>query len=214
MPRVRWSTALMPGRGFSTDKQLLIAALLRSKPLSLFELLDRVGGDKTTLKRTLTSLKEQGLLQFQEGVGHTAPGNPSGLWSLTQRGVSAAATSGARVLEDEGGAPSFQTCPGQTWVMATVPESVTEDLRRVVAQGDLTAATSCVLRLDGARRRYLFVFAQEIGDRPAESLRASLEALGLECTLEVVGPVQSPELFVDVAKVAIAAAHRTEGQRL
>jgi hypothetical protein len=189
----------MAGRGFS-------------KPLSPFELLDRVGGDRKTLKRTLTGLQEQGLLGFQEGIGHTAPGNPSGLWSLTTKGT-AAATSASRVFEDGGGATAFHACSGQTWVTATVPDNTVDDLRRVAAQGDLTAAASCAMRLDGAQRRYSFVFARELGDQPAESLRAALEALGLACTLEVVGPVQSPQLFADSAKVAIAAARRAEEQR-
>jgi predicted ArsR family transcriptional regulator len=210
-PRVHLAITRMPPRGFSTAKRLEIAALLRSKPMSLFELRDRVGGDKTTLKRTLTSLRKQGFVGFQEEVGHTAPGTHAGLWFLTAGGV--AAVGAAQALEDEAGVPVLRVRSGQTWVRATVPDKAAADLRRAAAQGDLAPASSCVLRLDGGRRTYLFVFTQEMGSQPAENLVASLEALGLKCTLEVVGPLQSPDLFVDSAKVAIAAAHRTERQR-
>jgi hypothetical protein len=87
------------------------------------------------------------------------------------------------------------------------------DMRRIAAAGELGAAASYTARLDGARRRYLFVFARELGPQPAENLRAAFEALGAPCTLEVVGLVQSPRDFANTAKVALAAGQQAKEQR-
>src|SRR4051812_30755784 len=76
---------------FRTRRQRHIAALLLVRPMSLSELLGLVGGDKTTLRRGLDSLRDQGLLTYVSSEdGQAAPGRPAGLWALTDLGLAAA----------------------------------------------------------------------------------------------------------------------------
>ena len=208
--------------GFRTAKQRHLAALLSNRPMSASELLEVIGGDKTTLKRSLESLKTQGLLDYVAlDPGSTAPGRPAGLWSLTPRGsqVAAASTGTSQASDIEGDVHEDNVGSissirqGHTLVSAAVAPGAMKDLVAVLADGELTAAVSWVARVDGDGRGYLFAFDADLGDQPVENLRAALEAIGAICTVSTVRAVQPPLEFVRSVRTARSAAKRAVGRR-
>lgn len=206
----------MTNLGFKTPKLRHVAALLSNSPMSMSELLERVGGDRTTLKRSLLRLQGRGLLDYVSFEGRpTSPGNPAGLWSLTQVGRdSTAASQESSVSPDvDEPEPSPAIYRGQVWVTATVAPGARRDLASVLTSGELTAASSWIARLDGEGRSYLFAFDASVGVQPSENLRSALEAIGATCFVETIRVVQMPGDFVRSEKSALAAAKRALEQR-
>jgi hypothetical protein len=184
--------------------------------MSTSELLERVGGDKTTLKRSLHRLQDRGLLDYTSFERRpTSPGNPAGLWSLTEVGRDSTPASqlSPEPPEDDEPEPSHSIYKGQVWVSAVVAPGVVRDLTTVLMNGELTAASSWIARLDGEGRSYLFAFDASVGIQPPENLRSALEAIGATCVVDTVRVVQMPDDFVSSGKSASAAARRALEQR-
>ncbi len=207
----------MAKRGFRTERQRNVAALLRNKPMSASELLEVIACDKTTLRRGLDSLKEQGLLDYVPSpVARTAPGRKAGLWSLTEDGqraaITDAGTSQAFDIED-GAQASSAVRVGYTLVSASMASGPAKDMMAVLADGEFTAATSWVARIDGNGQGYLFAFDPSLGDQPVENLRAALEEIGAVCHVSAVRAVQRPDEFVRSVRTARSAAKRAVARR-
>jgi hypothetical protein len=198
--------------GFKTKKLRHVAALLVNSPMSTSELLEIVGGDKTTLKRSLKRLHERGLVDFVASTETaTCPGHPAGLWSLTAAGHHALAhpqLCGDDSLPWEMTKPALTIRQHQTWVIARFRPSLEAKLASLLSTGALTAASSWIVRLDGEDRSYLFAFDTFVGDQPPENLRAALNALGAHCTLASVGRADPPPEFVASIQTATAVAKR------
>ncbi len=213
-PKSSRSLSLMADPVLSTHKQRHVAALLLSKgALSAGELLRVVGGDKTSLKRCLERLQARGVLDYVASeTGTAAPGRPAGLWSLTSAGKRATATTQASNSED-GVEPAAAIKMGQTWVGAAVEPSAAADFMAVFADGELAAAASSIVRLDGEGQSYLFVFDAGVGDQPSDNLRAALEAINVACTVSTVREPRPPGEFVSSVQTARSAATRAITRR-
>jgi DNA-binding MarR family transcriptional regulator len=200
----------MADSGFSTSKERHIAALLRSKgALNAAELLRIVGGDKKTLKRCLDRLRARGLLDYVASeTGAIARGHPAGLWSLTEAGARVGAASQGEPSNDDGVMPVTSINDGQVWITAVVTANTTADLRAVLADGELSAAASSVVRVDGEGQGYVFVFDASVGNQPPDNLQAALEAIGVPCSVGVVRDTQTSDEFVSSVRTARTAAER------
>jgi hypothetical protein len=183
--------------------------------MSLTELLEVIGGDRSTLRRGLASLKDQDLLDYvasQEGP--SAPGRPAGLWSLTdagKRALKAADSQGSAseaTGEDEESHRKVTLVEGQRWVTASVPRGTSVNVALLLAEGELTAAAASVIRLDGEGVDYLFTFDEGVGHQPVENLVSSLEAVGAPCRSGTFRATFTATEFLDFVRTARAAAQR------
>lgn len=200
----------MADSGFKTHKERHVAALLRSKgALNAAELLRIVGGDKKTLKRCLHRLCTRGLLDYVASeTGTIARGHPAGLWSLTSAGARAAAASQGEPGNDNEVKPVTSIKGGQVWITTVVTMNTAADFRAVLADGELSAAASSVVRVDGESQGYLFVFDASVGNQPPDNLQVALEAIGVPCSVGVVRDAQLADEFVSSVRTARAAAVR------
>jgi hypothetical protein len=200
---------------FRTRKQRQIAALLRVRPMSLSEVLDVVGGDKTTLKRGLESLRDQELLDYVgSDAGPVGPGRPAGLWSLTEKGVSQAEADTADEPEDpEEAHPKRGFRESQRCVFASLADASPADIATVLADGDLTSACTWITRIDGDGPHYVFAFDNAVGEQPPENLAAALRAIGMDCRGGTVRSVREPASFIDSIRTAQKAATRANARR-
>lgn len=174
--------------------------------MSLSELLEVVGGDKTTLKRCLRSLKGQGLLDYVAvNTGQPGPNQPAGLWSLTKAGRGSLGTTDDTPDESPSVAAILEQ---QTLVAASVSSARLATLTAALSDGELTAGSSWIARTEGDAGRYVFAFDVSLGAQPAENLRAALNALGFSTELSTVRTVQSAAGFVESLRAAQGAAAR------
>jgi hypothetical protein len=205
LPRVRGIVANVAKGRFSGARQKHAARILASAgPMSLFELLDVVGGEKRALERSLESLGEQGLVQVV-ATGHApAPGQPSRLWSLTAEGRAA--------LPLEPAADIGRFKEGWLWIHATFAADQAIDIDDALLDGELAAAAAWVARLDGDGRGYMFVFDPQIGAQPAENLFRALSSVGARCSTGSSREPQSAQEFVQTLRTASRAALRA-GER-
>lgn len=193
---------------FKTAKQRHLAALLSVKPLSLSEIRNSIGGDKSTVKRGLEALQRAGLVEYiDSGEGPTGPGRPAGMWALTTAGRAAAAkaigspaaASGPDDLPEA--APGILT-RGATWVRATAANAQRRSLEAALAEGDLVAAASWIARLDGSGHEYVFMFESSVGEQPAENLVEALMDMDIRTTSGLVRYVRSPADFLELLRTA------------
>jgi hypothetical protein len=194
--------------------------------MGVSDLRDAVGGDRKSLTRQLTKFRDGELVDYVE-LGPSAPGNPAGLWSLTDKGREAfglgtqspsAGSDAAQGDEgidatDGGSDPSVRfrdglLRAGQTWVSADVGGVTRATLRALLSDGELTAAASWVARLDGDGSTLLFAFEQELADQPADNLIAALEEIGASCTPAAIRRVTSPRDYIDGLRTAEIARTR------
>lgn len=201
MPLVRGIVTNMAKGRFSGARQKHAARVLANAgPMSLFELLDVVGGEKRALERSLESLSDQGLVQVVD-TGHApAPGQPSRLWSLTSKGRAA--------LPVEPAADIGKLKEGWLWIRATFSANQAIDVDDALLDGELAAAAAWVARLDGDGRGYMFVFDPEIGVQPAENLVRALSSIGAHCSIGSTREPQSAQEFVEMLRTAARAARR------
>ena len=182
----------------------------------------------SSVVRSLETLRDADLVAFRaaEGDKRTGRGHPSGWWSLTETGLEQAETPlgppdmparsnrSSIATHEDGGDPGDD--PGRTgpweierhqaFAKATVDSTDLAKFFQVLSLGEHAAETSFVARLDGDVRDYLFVFDSRLGARPAETLAASLGAVGVPCSIGSVADVRGFGALVGDAQAATMAA--------
>jgi DNA-binding HxlR family transcriptional regulator len=198
---------------FNTEKRRQIGALLLVKPLSLGELRSRVGGDKSALRRTLEGLQAHELVEFVSSeAGHTGPGKPAGLWSLSEKGRELAevhATGEEAASED---APTGLIRRGSIYVRIPVAAHGRR-VQTLLAEGDLIAASASVAQLDGDGSHLLVLFDAAVGVQPAENLIDALEGIGIGCDTGTVRFVQTAQGIIDLLRTARSSREPIGGER-
>jgi hypothetical protein len=191
------------------------------------ELAEILARRSDSVARGLRTLEERGLVELEDEVPHTRPGQPGGWWALTAAGqelVDAAPVPPEVATVDSGRAPygttdavdsddEEETAPSswpieryQSFVAATVESSRVPELLEVLAAGQQAVESTFVARLDGDSHDYLFIFDRRLGSRPAEALGSALGAANLKFNLGVVGDVRSVDGLVRDARAAGVAA--------
>ncbi|MEA2275771.1 MAG: hypothetical protein QOC78_731 [Solirubrobacteraceae bacterium] len=204
-PGPQYCYTVAKGR-FSGARQKHAAQVLATAgPRSLFELLDAVGGEKRALERSLESLAEQGLVDAVDTGNAPAPGQPSRLWSLTERGRAALPA----VSTDQIG----RLVEGRLWLNAAFSADQAADVHDALADGDFVAGIEWVARLDGDERSYLFVFDPATGPQPVENLFRVLSTIGARCLMGSARAPQGAPDFVDTIRTSARAAARTMQRR-
>lgn len=174
--------------------------------------LDRRHGPIIT---ALGTLQRRGLVEFTPTSEHSAPGRPRGRWSLTKKGQAVCEpVEPPKQLSavDRLGTDQISRLAGcrltahQSFVSVAVNSSAVPDLLGVLSSAQAAAEASCVARLDGDLHRYIFLFDQDRGARPAEVLASVLATAQLSVEFGTIADARTiDEFLLDAAALATAA---------